>query len=209
MKLSLFPKNEEWGTGDEALDVRLSSALRKAADHLSLESISEFYSFGMGLRARAYNPVLPVTIELTAKALLFYFAPEEHNDFLLKKLKGQYFLKERVSFDLVDAITIASELKANHKVRYENQIDFYLATQRTNERNPFVQYELRKSPHDLTAKIIFKEFKNFLNGEEGKEAYSDALFHALRLGKSVLVIEDFAEIWYDRDQLYTLSNIAF
>ncbi len=207
MNRALFPKNEEWGTGDEALDLRLSNALKKAADDLSLESISEFYFFGMSTKPRAYNPMLPMTIELVTKALLFHLAPDEYNDFLLKKLKGNYFLKEKVPFDLKDLDEIVASLKKNHKYRYKDQIDFYFSVQNAIERNPFVQYEIKRSLNDLQAKIIFKEFRNFLSGEVTKESYDDEFLCALRGGKRVLVIENFAEIWYDKDQLYSLSKL--
>lgn len=208
MNLSLFPKNEEWGTGDEALDLRLSNALKKAADNLSLESISEFYFFGMSTRPRAYNPMLSMTIELVTKALLFHLGPEECNDFLLKKLKGHYFLKEKISFELKDSDAIVHALKKDHKFRYRDQIDFYFTQQNTIDRNPFVQYELKRSPYDLQAKIIFKEFKSFLNEEVSKENHDDLFFKSLKGGKRVLVIEKFAEIWYDRDQLFSISLIT-
>ena len=207
MDLSLFPKNEEWGTGDEDLDLRLANALKKTAEDLSLQLISNFYFLGMSLKPRAYNTALPMTIELVCKALLYHHDSNEYNDFLLKKIKGHYFQKEKIAFDLENSIGITTELKKNHKYRYKNQIDFSLTSQCVAERNPFVRFELKKSPFDLTSKIIFKEFKNFLNGELTKETYSDAFFIALKSQKNILVIENFAEIWYDNDQLFSITKI--
>ncbi len=208
MNLSLFPKNEEWGTGDEALDGRLSAALKKAAENLSLKTISDFYIFGVSLKPRAYNPALSVTIELVTKALLYNFDPFSANDLLLKKLKGHYEHKIKKRFHLRDVELITNELKKNHKYRYQNQIDFSFTPQVEVERNPFIQYELIKSPFDMTAKIIFKEFKFFLNGENTKENYHDDLFVELKLGESILLIENFAEIWYDNDQIFSLNLIS-
>ena len=208
MNLSLFPKNEEWGTGDEALDLKLSSALKKTADSLSLKSISEFYFLGIGMKPRAYNPALSHTIEYVTKALLFHLDQKNYNDFLFKKLKGHYEEKLRIDFSAAEFLPVIQELKSKGHHRFKGQIDFYLHAQKSSERNPFVQYELPKSPYDLQAKIIFKEFKNFLNAEAVKENYTDAFFQELKAGKHSLVIENFAEIWYDNDQLFSLNLMS-
>ena len=102
---------------------------------------------------------------------------------------------------------VLQELKTNRKTRFKDQIDFYVYSQDTLERNPFVQYSLKKSPIDLQTKIIFKEFKNYLNGEETAVVYNEPIFQALRLGRNVLVIENFAEIWYHQDQIFSLSKL--
>lgn len=207
MNLNLFPKNEEWGTGDEALDLKLTLSLKRASENLSFQSISEFYFLAISLKPRAYNPMFALTIELVAKALLFYSAPDEYNDLEFKKLKGHYNQKEKINFDLEDSEKILKELKQNRKFRYHDQIDFYLNTQKESERNPFVEYELRKSPYDLQAKIIFKEFKSFLNEEATKETYTNSLFYELKGGKRVQVIDNFMEIWYDVDQIFSLPML--
>lgn len=208
MDLSLFPKNEEWGTGDEALDLRLNNGLKKIAENLSLQSIAEFYSFALSLKPRAYNPAFSLTIDLVAKALLYYYAPEECNDVLYKKMRGHYFEKNVITFHLEQSEMITRELKSIHKVRYKDQIDFSLHLQSTTERNPFVENAIKKSALDLQAKIIFKEFRHFLNGDAVTQTYDDPFFMALQQGKSILHIEKFAEIWYDKDQLFSLSLIA-
>ena len=204
MNLNLFPKNEEWGTGDEALDLKLSQALKRTSQNLSIEVVSEFYFLATSLKPRTYNPTFNLTIELVTKALLFHLAPEDYNDFQYKKLKGHYFLKERINFNFEESEKILNELKLKNKFRYLDQIDFYLSAQKESERNPFIESELRKSPYDLQAKIIFKEFKNFLSGQDTKETYSNPFFDELRDGKRVLVIDNFTEIWYDVDQIFSL-----
>lgn len=206
MDLSLFPKNEEWGTGDEALDRRLESALKRVLSNLSFLTIKEFFVLGMEIKPRAYNPSLPSTIELTVKALLFLLAPEEYNDFLLKKLKGDYSHKNRVNFSLSEINLIKNELVKYHKYRYNDQIDFFLYPQNKTEKNPFIHYELKKSPYDLQSKIVFKEFRHFLSDDVIKKEFDDAFFQALQGGKTVLTIESFAEVWYHEGQLYSLPS---
>lgn len=208
MKLALFPKSEEWGTGDEALDLRLSNALKSAAQNLSLQSVSEFYQFGLSLKTRAFNPAFSLTIEQVSKALLYNLHPLDCNDVLYKKMRGNYFQKERVDFLLEDAQELVMKLKKFHKLRYKEQIDFSLHQQTTSERNPFVEYEIKKASFDLQSKIIFKEFRQFLSGESVQEKYGDPFFLALKLGKNILVIESFAEIWYDKDQLFSISLMS-
>jgi hypothetical protein len=209
MNLALFPKNEDWGTGDEAQDLRLSLGLKKTAQNLSLESIAEFYFSALTLKTRTYNPAFVITIELVTKALLHYFCPDECNDVLLKKIRGHYFEKESVNFTLPESSDLIQELKVKRRVRYKDQIDFSLTEQSNLERNPFVLDGLKKSPHDLQTKILFKEFRQFLEGqtEVSDKAWSDSLFLGLREGKNILIMRDFAEIWFDRDQLFSFLLI--
>lgn len=205
MDLSLFPNKEEWGTGDEAMDSRLSIALKKLTSPLSSESISEFYFLGMSLKPRSYNPTFLVTIELVTKALFYLLNPQVNIDHALKKMKGRYYSKTKIHFQLAEKELILHELKIHKKYRYLNQLDFSERLQDPAERNPYVRGELKRSGIDLSVKIIFKEFKYFLNEESSSELFTDALFLALRGGEEVLLIENFAEIWYHQDQIYALS----
>ncbi len=205
---SLFPKGEEWGTGDEALDLKLTNSLKETWIFLSLESIYNFYSYGMNIKARTYNPALPLTIELVTKALLFYFLPEEFNDHLFKKIKGRYFLKNKVILNLSIVSEMKLALSLNHKYRYKDQIDLYLTRQKNLERNPFVKYELKKSPYDFSAKIIFKEFRLYLQGLGKFENYGDELFINLKVENRLLEIPNLCTIWFDNEHLYVLENIS-
>lgn len=208
MNLSLFPKNEDWGTGDEALDIRLNNGLVKASKQLSLQSVFEFYAFAHSLKTRAYNPGFHVTIELVCKALLFYYRPEDFNDVLFKKMKGAHWEKEKVIYDPSSLVDLKKELRQSKRARYQGQIDFALTAQNGNERNPFVDVELKRSPLDLQAKILFKEFRQYLAGDLVSESYSDPLFQALRSGRKTLVIEDLAEIWFHQDQIFALPQFG-
>lgn len=205
MDLSLFPNKEEWGTGDEAMDSKLSIALKKSTSQLSIESITEFYFLGKSFKPRTYNPSFLVTIELVTKALFYLLDPEENIDHALKKMKGRYYSKTKINFQLEEKELVLSELKKNKKFRYLNQLDFSERPEDPVERNPYVRGELKRSGIDLSIKIIFKEFKKFLNEESVAEQFSDALFLALRGGVQVLLIENFAEIWFHEDQIYALS----
>lgn len=205
MDLSLFPDKEEWGTGDEAMDSKLSIALKKSTSELSLSSISEFYFFGISLKPRSYNPSFLVTIELVTKALFYLLNPEVNIDHALKKTKGSYYGKTKIHFQLAVKEQMMDELKIHKKYRYLNQLDFAERPQDPAERNPYVRGELKRSSIELTVKIIFKEFKSFLNEESKNELITDALLLALRGGEKVLLIENFAEIWYHQDQIYALS----
>ena len=200
---SLFPNKEEWGTGDEAMDNRLSIALKKVKDDLTLTNISEFYFYGLSLKPRAYNPAFHTTIELVTKAFLFCFDPEGYNDQLMQKMKGDYDKKEKVTFELPEAKAIVSDLKAKKAYRYKSQIDFYLSVQDKDERNPFVRHLLKRSPIELHTKIIFKEFKNYLSRDLDSNAYNDPFFHALRMGDQILSIESLGEFWYHQGQIFS------
>lgn len=201
MNLSLFPKNDEWGTGDEAQDLRLNKSLKAAFENLSLKSIAEFYSFAHSLKTRAYNPSFAVTIELVTKALLYYFSPEENNDDLYKKMRGHYFEKEKVHFEWSEAAGVLAELNKNKTYRYMNKIDFSLRAQDPHERNPFVEGSMKRSAVVLSAKIIFKEYKTLLQGT-GKP--DDELSAALQFGEKILVIGGFGETWFHDQEIHCL-----
>lgn len=205
MNLSLFPRNEDWGTGDEALDLKLTNCLKKSVEHLSLESVFEFYSFGLSLKTRAYNPAFHLSIEQVSKALLFHLHPDEFNDDLFKKMRGCYFTKEKIQFEWNHAVQIIEELKTKKNYRYKSLIDFSLKSQTPEERNPFVKEILRRRSFTLGAKIIFKEYRQFLEGEKGF-AYDDEFSNALKSGK-ILVIEGVGEIWFSEVEIFCLSVI--
>lgn len=207
MDISLFPTQEEWGTGDEAMDSKLSIALKKTLANLSFDSISEFYFLGLSLKPRAYNPAFAITIELVTKALFHLHNPNDLIDHVMKKMKGQYFSKPKNSFQLQELDIVLGELRAAKKYRYKNQIDFSINLQDRSERNPYVREELKRSSMDLSTKIIFKDFKNYLNEETKADLFSEPLFQSLRGGNSILLIENFAEIWYHQDQIFSLSLI--
>lgn len=200
---SLFPNKEEWGTGDEAMDNRLSVALKKVKDDLTLTNIKEFYLYGLSLKPRAYNPAFHTTIELVTKAFLFCFDPDGYNDQLMQKMKGDYENKIKVNFKLSELDGILSELKNKKVYRYKGQIDFYLNRIELAERNPFVRQPLKRSPIDLHTKIIMKDFKAYLNGEKESTAYNDPFFSGLKNDGQILVIENFGEFWYHQGQIFS------
>lgn len=201
---ALFPSKEEWGTGDEAMDNKLSIALKKVISNLSMESISEFYFYGLTVKPRAFNPAFQMNIELVTKALLAIFSPTEPNDQLLIKLKGQHHLKSILKFELPESAAILEELKIKKIFRYQKELDFYLNLQHTEERNPFVQYSLVRSKVHMHVKILMKDFRSYLNGDKNVDLYQDKLFRALRTKDQILFIEDFAQLWYHEDQIFSL-----
>lgn len=207
LDLSLFPTKEEWGTGDEAMDNKLSVALKKSTSSLSFDSISEFYFLAQSLKLRTHNPSFLVTIDLLARALLYLLEPDACIDHSIKKMKGKYDSKEKIDFHFEGLDLVLKELKATRKCRYKNQIDFSINLQDGAERNPFVRKELKRSTKDLNAKIIFKEFKSYLLGEQRTGLFTEPFFQALRGGKKVLVIENFAEIWFHEDQVFSISKL--
>jgi hypothetical protein len=203
---SLFPNKEEWGTGDEAMDNKLSIALKKVKENLTLLSISEFYLYGLSLKPRTYNPGFHTTIELVTKAFLYCFDSEGFNDQLMQKLKGDYFNRNKVVLNLPESDFILNELKMKKIYRYKSQIDFYLHRQDKDERNPFVRHLLKRAPIELHTKIILKEFKAYLSGEKDSSAYDDLFFHALRTEGQILLIDKLGEFWYHQGQIFSFPT---
>ncbi len=186
------------------MDNKLSIALKKVQENLSVPAIAEFYFYGLSLKPRAYNPAFHMTIEFVTKAFLSLIHPDECNNQLMHKIKGDYWSKTKVSFVLPEVEGIVSELKKKGNVRYKSEIDFYLHQQISAERNPFVRLPLKRSKLDLHTKIIMKDFKLYLNGEKDESLHSDPLFRALRMKDQVLFIENFAELWYHEGQIFSL-----
>lgn len=206
---SLFPKSEEWGTGDEALDVKLSLSLKSARENLSLETITAFYEMGTQLKTRTYNPSFVRVIDMVARALLHIYNPAESVDALMIKVRGHYGNFPRIEFDLNEKNKIIEELRKNGVSRYQQQIDFLLLKQEPTERNPFVKDLINRGANSLHTKIVFKEFKNFLDGSSPQNQHDAvALFHALKSPAKIIFIENFAELWYHQGQIFTLSHLS-
>lgn len=205
MDKSLFPTKEEWGSGDEAMDNKLSIALRKTFETLSLESIAEFYFQGLLLKPRTINPGFHSTIELVTKALLFLLAPEDFNDQLMQKLKGRFNTLERMQVEVPEFNSLLEILKNEKSYRYKNQIDFYYKVQDSEERNPFVRSTLKRSKIDVHSKILMKDFRFWLQGQKELKLDDDVIFHGLKSGK-VLEIKNFGQLWFYGDALFTLVD---
>ena len=207
MDLKLFPKGESWATGDEAIDLKLTNALKETAQDLSIKKIQTFYEYGISIRPRAYNPLFNYSIETVVKALLAIVEPTSFNDHLLKKIKSDYYAKNVYEFELAKSDIIIDGLKMMSKFRYEEQVDFYIFKQAEFEKNPYLSYELIRSPIDLQVKIIFKEFKEALS--QKKELKSENLFfHELRAGK-ILKVKNLGEFWFHEDQIYSTSLLNY
>jgi hypothetical protein len=139
--------------------------------------------------------------------LLYCLSPEEYNDHLFLKIKGDYFQKEKINFTLLDLDLdldlILREISKGSVYRYKNQIDISLHEQAITERNPFIKTLLKRSSQDLHVKIIFKDFRSYLNGEKNEALFDDSLFRALRMGEKVLFIEKLGELWYHQGLIYS------
>lgn len=201
---SLFPSKEEWGTGDEAMDNKLSIALKKVKNDLTLSNILEFYLYGLSLTPRAYNPAFHTTIELVTKAFLFCFDPDGFNDQLIQKMKGHYDSKTKINLILPNLDEILHELKNKKVYRYKGQIDFYLSKIEIAERNPFVRQPLKRSSIELHTKILMKDFKGYLNCDKENAAYKDLFFDELKNQKQIIVIDHFGEFWYHEGQIFSI-----
>ena len=202
---SLFPKREEWGTGDEAQDQKLALALKTVIENLSFESICDFYAIASTLKPRAYNPSYNMLIEMVTKALFFCFAPSENNHALMTKMKGRFHLKTpSVALSIEN---LADKIRKDKHVRYNNQLDFYLHLHEPLERNPFVKEKIFRGEHDLTCKMIFKDLKSYLSGEVSGKHDSDPLLKALSENNKTVSIEGLGVVWYDQGHIYCLSSL--
>lgn len=204
INLNLFPKKEEWATGDEALDLRLTLKLKEVTSNLTIESCRDFYLFGTSLKTRAFNPLFKINIELVTKALLANIDSKSLNDDEFKKLKGHYHLKNKINFDLEKSDIVIEGLRMLKKFRYENQIDFFIEEQMESDRNPYVDFEIKKAKYSLFTKAIFKDLTRTLAGEL-KNDTNIPFVEGMLSGINVLVIKGLGEFWFDVDQIYSIS----
>ncbi len=204
MDQSLFPKREEWGTGDEALDLKLSASLVFTCNCLSLDTIAQFYSMSSQITPRVHNPNYKTTIEYLIKALLYWHSPETPINLMMAKLRGSYDKKIKRNFDWHDLPMVLNELQAKKYLRYDSQLDFSLIPSSTSERNPFVREPITRSGNELHVKILFKDFKNYLSGSGSESLHDNVFFQLLRQRDTILVIEEFAEIWFHEGSIFTL-----
>ena len=174
---------------------------------MTLANIHQFFNESGNLKTRVFNPSFPYTIELVTKALLYYLNSKENIDQQFTKMKGEYFNKTQINFKLDNLAIILAELKTKGTYRYQNQIDFFLNYQEPIERNPYTTDLLKRSGITLSAKIIFKDFKAFLSQESNNSSYNDPLFISLKGGNNILFIDNFGEIWYHHNQIYSISHI--
>lgn len=204
---SLFPKREEWATGDEAVDSKLSRALAQTLSDLSLESIKTFNEVGHGVNLRIYNPSFRPFIELITRALLFHYDPEALNNELMLKMKSHYFEREKISLKLENKNLLINELKALGHSRYKGELDLYYRKNQASESNPFLKHPLKLSEYELTTKILMKDFKNYLNGSDSSRIKADDFFIALKDQSKIVVIENLGEFWFYDEQVLSLNLI--
>lgn len=205
---SLFPKREEWGTGDEAQDQKLAVALKSVMENLSFESICDFYAIASTLKPRAFNPSYNVLIEMVTKALFFCYDPKENNHALMTKMKGRFHLKTPSECNLLNSENIIKAIRKDKHYRYNNQLDFYLHLHEPMERNPFVKEKIFRGDHDLTCKMIYKDLKSYLSGEVSAEVHdSDPLLKALSEKNKTVSIDGLGVVWYDQGHIYCLSSL--
>ena len=143
------------------------------------------------------------------EALLCLLSPDDYINNSVKKLKGLYATKKKVPFLLKDIDLVINELREKNHSRYNDQIDFTLVHNKILPINPFIGRRPVTSPLELSSSILYKEFRNYLDEKKPFALYRNTFFQELRGGQSVLVIDNFAEIWYHQDRLYSISLIHF
>ena len=208
MNVNLFPKREEWASGDEAIDQKLSFFLTKLIDDFSLEKLEEFFNYTKEVKKRVFNPSFHLQIQYLVKALLHRQNPQAYIDLEYVKFIGKYWKKKQNRISFHESDLIKNNLLEHSRYRYKELLDFSLQVKEKSERNPFVCHELPHSGRDFQVKIIFKDLKNYLLNEKSvgvKQYEIDILISALKLERNVILIENFAQLWFEDDQIYGLS----
>lgn len=204
---SLFPKMEEWGSGDEALDVKLHHALKTATLDLSSDSIKSFYDYAINLKLRVSNPSYRHNVIYVTKALLYSLTPESFINNELIKLRSGYFNKNKINFDFSKKDILKESLLISSHYRYKDQLDFYLKAISESGRNPFLKDKILNSQYELHTKTIFKDTMAFLVGEKTTKSESDYQDELLLLLKKeeIIVIDEVCELWINEGIIESIA----
>ncbi len=201
LELKLFPKDEDWATGDEYLDKKLNSLLLGCFSKLSLNSIENFYSEARLIKTRVFNPNFNLMIEMCAKALVGIFDIELEVDQELIKIKGKIHIfhpcTKKINIEL-------SELQLKRHQRIFSSLDVFKREQSAFEQNPFVSFKLKKANCFFEVKIIFKDLIERLNHPK-ENKFEHELFELLSQNK-IVEIEGVGRVWFNQGLIFCVNN---
>ena len=220
MDKSLFPKNEDWASGDEACDAQLTKALNQCFENLTEENIRRFYKVSQSQKLRISNKYYESTVMMVVKALLFLqnenVSVTEYIDEKLSKFHGNFYQKKLVSLESNELALLFNQCLNGEIVRYKDQLDFHLFQDSGDdflgERNPFLRTLMPRSGWVLRVKIKWKECKTFFStgsiSQNESLFLNDPLLMALSQKDQVTLVNNWAYLWYnDQDEIiYSLIH---
>ncbi len=209
----LFPKFEDWASGDEAIDTLLTNALNQCFDNLTEENIRLFYQMSQSQRLRISNKYFDSTIQFVIKALLHLENPQEFIDEKLIKFHGNFTQKKVVPLESLELATLFEQCLSGTIIRYKDQLDFHLVQEFTNnsmgERNPFLRTLIPRSGWVFRVKIKWKECKTFFStgtiSQNESLFLSDPLLKALSQKDQVVLVNNWAYLWYHQQDEFIYS----
>lgn len=200
MNLSLFPKNEQWLTGEESSDVRLTRALHQTLSDLSFKSIREFEKVARDIRPRIGQQQFVQNVNFTLKALIGLLNPEAFINEEWQKYLGHYNQKKLIEITSLELAQLEKEIQTKGYVRYLGALDFKINQNKESEFNPFLDFKLKLSPKDLAVRVIFKEFKEKIMNQSFKS--SEELFALLQNQDCAYRFPLGLTIWSDQGEIY-------
>lgn len=200
MNLSLFPKNEQWFTGEESSDVRLTMALHQTLSDLNFKSIKEFEQTSREIKPRIGQQQFIQNVNFTLKALLGLLNPEAFSNEEWQKYLGHYHQKQLREIASQELAQLERDIKAKGYVRYLGALDFKINQNKESEFNPFLDFKLKLSPQELTVRVIFKEFKEKMNHKAFQA--NEELFSLLQDQECVYRFPLGLTIWSDQGEIY-------
>lgn len=200
MNLSLFPKKEQWLTGEESSDVRLTKALHQALNSLSFASIREFEKIAREIKPRIGQQQFIQNVNFTLKALIGLLNPEAFINEEWQKYLGHFNEKKLIHIQSPSLIALEKEILEKGYVRLLEAVDFKFLTNKESEFNPFIDFKLKLSKKELTVRVIFKEFKEKLANKSFEK--KDELFFLLQEEQCVYQFPEGLTIWTDHSEIY-------
>lgn len=203
MNISLFPKNEQWLTGEESSDVRLTRALHQTLNSLSLESIKNFEILARQIKPRIGEAQFIQNVNFTLKALIGLMNPDGFINHEWQKYLGNYHLKEKVMINSLSLIALEKELLSRKYIRLQGELDLKILENKESEFNPFLDFKLKLSKEEFSVRVIFKEFKDKIRKKEfTKREDQSEIFYLLQNENCVYQFPEGLTIWSDRLEIY-------
>lgn len=199
--LKYFPRNEEWASGDEHLDLKLNQLLLESFKQLSSHSISLFYDQAIQFKPRVNNPMFILNIEMVLKAMLSLLNPLNELDQDFIKIKGHFNLYQ-VDDEIIE-INL-NELNVKSHVRILDQLDFFKRDQTKQEANPFVTHKIMRAPFYYEVKPIYKELLDAIENQVIPKKYDHQLFNKLAQ-KRIVNVNGNIRIWVDQRRFFCVQ----
>ncbi len=202
--LKLFPRDEDWSTGDEHLDKKLNLLLLKNFQLLNDASIADFYWNASAIKTRVVSSNYQTIIDMSTKALLALKNPNSEVDQEFIKLKAQFHSFEK------DLEPVNLELGQLHSTNYQRafgSIDFFKREQVDFEHSPFLSFKIKRASSYFEVKALYKDTLEKLAHPKIDETFSH-IFLAKLSKKKIVRLVGVGLLWVHQGKINCVNESA-